>query len=90
MRALVKEGRLEFVNGGWVANDEACPTYDEIITNIMLGHTFLWQTFGVRPKHAWQVDAFGHSSVTPELFVNMGFESIFFARIDDGDREFRS
>ena len=25
VRNLVREGRLEFVNGGWSANDEACP-----------------------------------------------------------------
>ena len=34
MRQLVKEGRWEFVNGGWVAADEACPTYNELITNL--------------------------------------------------------
>jgi hypothetical protein len=34
----VSEGRLEFVNGGWVASDEACPTYEEIIDNIVMGH----------------------------------------------------
>ena len=27
----MKEGRFEFPNGGWVANDEACPNYEDII-----------------------------------------------------------
>lgn len=26
-RVLVNEGMWEFVNGGWVASDEACPTF---------------------------------------------------------------
>jgi hypothetical protein len=35
---LVREGRLEFINGGWVSVDEACPTYEEIILNMFTGH----------------------------------------------------
>lgn len=56
MRRLVTEGRLEFLSGGWVSNDEACPTYEEIMLNMMLGHSFLNSTFGVVPKHAWHAD----------------------------------
>jgi len=41
VRVLVKKGQLEFVNGGWAASDEACPTYEELIVNIMTGHAFL-------------------------------------------------
>ncbi len=90
VRFLVSEGRLEFVNGGWVASDEACPTFEEMIMNIMIGHTFLKKTFNVEVKHAWHVDTFGHSAVTPELFSRMGFKSIFFSRIDEEDRLNRS
>jgi alpha-mannosidase len=35
VKTLVKRGQLEFINGGWVANDEACPTYEEIIMNML-------------------------------------------------------
>ena len=28
---LIKEGRLEIANGGWVSNDEACTNYEDII-----------------------------------------------------------
>ncbi len=86
---LVEEGRLEFINGGWVAHDEACTTYEDIILNMLLGHSFLNKTFGKTPKHAWQADAFGHSAATPELFKRMGFESLFFARADSSDIENR-
>ena len=86
---LVREGRFEFVNGGWVASDEACPTYEEFLLNMLLGHTFLNSTFGYVPKHAWSVDAFGHSSATPELLKRMGFESLFFSRVSTEERNFR-
>jgi hypothetical protein len=29
VRALVKSGRLEFVNGGWSMHDEACTHYED-------------------------------------------------------------
>lgn len=86
VKTLVKEGRLEFINGGWVSADEACPTYEEQIMNIMAGHAFLMKTFGIKPKHAWHPDTFGHSAATPELFTRMGFETITFARIDNEEK----
>ena len=33
-REMVKLGSFEFVNGGFVASDEACTNYGEIIQNI--------------------------------------------------------
>jgi hypothetical protein len=56
---------------------------------MIMGHTFLNQTFGYVPKHAWQVDSFGHSPVIPELFRRMGFESLFFSRVSSEERNFR-
>ena len=89
VKQFVKEKRLEFVLGGWVSNDEACPTYEEIIMNIMTGHEFLKKELGITPKIAWIVDGFGHSAATPELYARMGFESLFFARVGDEEKEYR-
>jgi len=50
---MVTEGRLEFVNGGWVSNDETCPSYEQIMMNMITGHSFLKSVFGIVPKHAW-------------------------------------
>ena len=38
VKKFVKEGRFEFLNGGWSANDEACPTHEDILDNMMKGH----------------------------------------------------
>lgn len=38
VRKLVKEGRFEFVHGGWVATDEACPSFEDMIANMQVGH----------------------------------------------------
>ena len=41
VRQLVKQGRLEIVNGGWSMHDEACTHYEDMINNMMFGHQFL-------------------------------------------------
>lgn len=38
IRKIVTEGRLEFANGGWSATDEACPSFDDMINNFIVGH----------------------------------------------------
>lgn len=34
VRTLVSEGRLEIINAGWSMHDEACPHYEDMITNM--------------------------------------------------------
>jgi hypothetical protein len=53
VRGLVDNGQLELVNGGWSMHDEACPTYDDMINNMMIGHEFILQEFGVKPRIGW-------------------------------------
>ncbi len=37
VRELVRNGRLEFLNGGWCINDEATTNYADIIDQMSLG-----------------------------------------------------
>jgi hypothetical protein len=54
VRGLVRDGRLEFVNGGWSMHDEANAHYDDQINNMMQGHAFLFKEFnGYRPRIGW-------------------------------------
>ena len=82
VKMLVQEGRVEFVNGGWSASDEACPSYEDMINNMVKGHQFLKSEFGVTPRIGWHIDSFGHSSANARLFSDFGFEALFVARLD--------
>jgi len=89
VRTMVSEGRLEFANGGWTMNDEACPHYEDILNNMMIGHRFLTEELGVAPRIGWHLDPFGHSNGNPRLFAEMGFDAWFFARLDYQDKSKR-
>lgn len=45
------------------------------------GHEYVQSLFGKRPRIAWQIDPFGHSSATPALFARMGYEAMVINRI---------
>jgi alpha-mannosidase len=88
-RKLVQTGQIEIVNAGWSMHDEACPTYEDFIANMMIGHDFALQEFGVKPRVGWQIDTFGHSNTNARFFSDMGFDALFFARLDYQDKEKR-
>nr|XP_051691757.1 lysosomal alpha-mannosidase [Oryctolagus cuniculus] len=91
VRELVRQGRLEFANGGWVMNDEAATHYGAIVDQMTLGLRFLQDTFGDdgRPRVAWHIDPFGHSREQASLFAQMSFDGIFLGCVDYQDKELR-
>jgi hypothetical protein len=70
VKTFLTEGRLEFVNGGWVMNDEATPIYQDIINQMRLGMDFLYSEFQIIPKIGWSLDPFGHSATHVKFKIN--------------------
>jgi len=91
VKQLVNEGRFEFISGGWSQNDEAAAHYLSIIDQMTLGHQFLLHNFGecAVPKIGWQIDPFGHSREQANLLAMMGFDGLFFGRLDYDDKNKR-
>ncbi|XP_060715118.1 lysosomal alpha-mannosidase [Tachysurus vachellii] len=85
---LVEQGRLEFVNGGWCMSDEASTHYSAVIDQMTLGLRFLNDTFGHcgRPRVAWHIDPFGHAREHASMFAQMGYDGLFFGRLDYQDK----
>ena len=71
VKELVKEGILEFVNGGYVMNDEAASYYQDIVDQMRLGLLFLKNEFNVVPDIGWYIDPFGHSAANVHIIVNL-------------------
>ncbi|KAG9445829.1 hypothetical protein H6P81_011957 [Aristolochia fimbriata] len=87
VKEFVSSGQLEFINGGMCMHDEAVPHYIDMIDQTTLGHRFIKQVFDQTPRVGWQIDPFGHSAVQAYLLgAEVGFDSLFFARIDYQDR----
>jgi len=77
---LIKQGRLEITMGGWTASDEACINYEDMINNMIIGHSFVKKEFGLTPNVGWMLDSFGHSSTNARLFSEFGFDAMFAGR----------
>ncbi|XP_032680589.1 lysosomal alpha-mannosidase isoform X2 [Odontomachus brunneus] len=88
VRMLINEGRLEIIGGAWSMNDEAVTHYHSIIDQFTWGFRRLNDTLGscARPHIGWQIDPFGHSREQASLFAQMGFDGMFFGRIDYQDK----
>lgn len=54
-------------NGGMCMHDEATPHYVDLIDQTTLGHRFILDEFGKKPRVGWQIDPFGHSAVQAYL-----------------------
>ncbi|KAK1310707.1 hypothetical protein QJS10_CPA08g00415 [Acorus calamus] len=87
VKKFVSSGQLEFINGGMCMHDEAAPHYIDMIDQTTLGLRFVKQEFGQMPRIGWQIDPFGHSAVQAYLLsAEVGFDALYFARIDYQDR----
>lgn len=42
-----------------------------------------------RPNIGWQIDPFGHSNEMASIFSQLGYEAVFFARLDYRDKDRR-
>ena len=83
LKSFITQKRFEIVGGGWVQNDEALVDFELVIRQMELGHSYLKEELNVTNiKIGWQIDPFGHSSLTPALFEKMGFEALVMSRID--------
>ena len=82
VRKFIAQGRFEFAVGGWVMPDEATTDYWSVIETMTLGHEFIYNTFGVRPRFGFQVDPFGASSMFAWQSAKFGFDAHIISRIN--------
>ncbi|XP_059478778.1 lysosomal alpha-mannosidase-like [Neocloeon triangulifer] len=92
VEGLIESGQLEIISGGWAMHDEAVTHYQSIIDQFTWGFRTIDDMFNTtcaRPKIGWQIDPFGHARETASMMAMMGFDGLFFARLDEADKRNR-
>jgi len=81
VQKLVKEKKLEIINGGVSMHDQATTYYEDILMNYETGRAWTLEKFGILPKVAWSIDPFGPSRTSARLFKLMGYDSLAINRL---------
>ena len=81
LRKLVEEGRLDIVNGGFVAADQATCTADDLLSNFQFGRHWSNNNLGTITDTLWSVDQFGQSLSFAKIGKLIGFSRQVFARM---------
>jgi len=87
IRRLVVEERWA-VSGGWeLQPDVNLPGTESLVRNIAEGRRFFLYHFGVRPRVAYNFDAFGHSGGLPQILRQAGYDMYIHMRPQTDDLE---
>eukprot|EP01133_Synstelium_polycarpum_P010798 gene10798-12583_t len=52
-----------------------------------MGHLWLKDHLNVTVDYGWQIDPFGHSSLTPSMYAQLGFKAMIGNRITVSDKQ---
>ncbi|KAL5257794.1 hypothetical protein ACHWQZ_G012658 [Mnemiopsis leidyi] len=82
MRMLAREGRFEFVQGGWVQTDEANTHYFAMFNEMLDGHDWLKKNIPEAiPKSGWAIDPFGLSPMMSHVNKLFGLTGMHIQRV---------
>eukprot|EP01132_Coremiostelium_polycephalum_P009271 gene9271-11363_t len=76
VKQLVRNGQIEFVNGGMSMIDEGVLHFNEIIDQLSQGTQWLISNFGSVPKNYFNPISFGHSSTVPFILNSVGIQNM--------------
>ena len=79
---LVREGRWHVCGGWFLQPDCNLPSGESFVRQITTGLRYFANRFGVRPRVAFNVDAFGHSRGLVQILAKSGFTGYLFCRPD--------
>ena len=72
VRQRIREGRWEVVGGTWIQPDTNLPSARTLRKQFEVGLDYFQSHLGVRPRVAWQADAFGHAAGLPDIMADAG------------------
>lgn len=73
VRRLTRAGRFDAsVAAMWVESDCNLPSGESLLRQLLYGHRFCVEEFGIEPSIAWLPDSFGFARTLPTLFAHAG------------------
>jgi len=91
LAALVREGRIEPVNGLYCEPDTNLLCGESLVRQSVAWQRFCLDNFSVMSTCGWLIDSFGMSAQLPQILQASGTSSLFFSRArpaGDGPSEF--
>lgn len=69
----VKEGRFELC-GQYISPDLNIPNGESLVRNLLYGKQYFIKEFGIDPKVGYNLDVFGQSLQTPQIYKKAGYD----------------
>ena len=82
IRALARAGRWHVIGGWYLQPDCNLPSGESFVRQITAGLRYFRETFGARPRVAFNVDPFGHGRGLVQILKQSGYAGYLFCRPD--------
>ena len=82
VRARVREGRWEAEGGMWLEADCNLTSGESLVRQLLHGHRFFLEEFGVESRILWLPDVFGYSGALPQILKKSGIDYFMTTKIN--------
>ncbi|MCM0647715.1 alpha-mannosidase [Clostridium swellfunianum] len=82
IKKKVKEKAWEIDGAMWLEADCNIPSGESLIRQIILGHKFFKDEFGIESKSLWLPDVFGYSAALPQILLKSGIKYFMTTKLD--------
>lgn len=82
IKKKVREKVWEIDGAMWLEADCNIPSGESLIRQIMLGHKFFMDEFGIESKSLWLPDVFGYSAALPQILKKSGIKYFMTTKLD--------
>lgn len=82
IKKKVKEKTWEIDGAMWLEPDCNIPSGESLIRQIILGHKFFMDEFGIESKSLWLPDVFGYSAALPQILRKSGIKYFMTTKLD--------
>ena len=80
IKKLIREGKWHIMGGWYLQPDCNMPQGESFVRQIMFGHRYFMERFGMEATTAINFDSFGHSSGLPQIIKKCGQDSYILTR----------